>query len=349
MQNDKGSSAVGVVDLFCGAGGLSYGLASAGLSIRVGVDLDVGCKYPYETNIRARFVAADVAKLTPSDLDHLFGDAQVRVLCACAPCQPFSSANVQTRGCAHSKYGLGFEVLRIVEETIPAVVVMENVPKFRKSPVYEKILAGLDSAGYYVDTSVVNAAAYGTPQNRKRLVLLASRLGPITLELPQLAPTEYKTVRDAIGGLPPIGAGETCPDDPLHTALRMSSRNLARIRASVPGGSWKSWPTHLDISVASPTTSTSAYGRMEWDKPAPTITTQCCGFGNGRFGHPEQDRAISLREAALLQGFPPDYRFVPQGRSVKKTVVARMIGNAVPVPLAQAIGRSILSHISKHI
>lgn len=168
-----------------------------------------------------------------------------------------------------------------------------------------------------------------------------------------IAPThkQHRTVRDAIGRLRPIAAGEQAPRDPLHTASRLSSLNMARIRASIPGGSWRDWPKSLvaDCHKApSGRTYPSVYGRMEWNKPAPTMTTQCFGFGNGRFGHPEQNRAISLREAAILQSFPRNYAFVPPGKPVEFSVVGRLIGNAVPVDLGRAIARSLLNHFGDH-
>ena len=178
------------------------------------------------------------------------------------------------------------------------------------------------------------------------MVLLASLHGPIRM----IDPTHSKprTVRQAIGRLRPLEAGESAPRDRLHVASALSPKNLARIRASKPGGTWRDWPRHLIADchrTDSGRTYPSVYGRMEWDKPAPTMTTQCFGYGNGRFGHPEQDRAISLREAAILQSFPRNYEFVPPGEPVQFTPIGRMIGNAVPVELGRAIARSISRHL----
>jgi len=155
--------------------------------------------------------------------------------------------------------------------------------------------------------------------------------------------------REAIGHLRALNAGEAAPGDKLHVTSTLSDKNLERIKASKPGGTWRDWPEHLVADchrTESGRTYASVYGRMEWDKPAPTMTTQCYGFGNGRFGHPEQNRAISLREAAILQSFPRNYAFIPHDGPVSLRILGRLIGNAVPVELGRAIARSINSHLA---
>ena len=157
------------------------------------------------------------------------------------------------------------------------------------------------------------------------------------------------TVKSTIGDLPAIVAGEQDPDNKLHKASSLSTLDLKRIRCSLPGGTWRDWPVNLRSSCHRKETGTtypSVYGRMMWDSPAPTITTQCFGYGNGRFGHPEQDRAISLREAAMLQGFSRDYSFIPNGQPVLFAKIGRFIGNAVPVTLGKVIGELIKEHIA---
>ena len=201
--------------------------------------------------------------------------------------------------------------------------------------------------GYRKWWSVIDCAAVGVPQTRKRLVLLASRLdgGPLRLLPP--APLTV-TVRQAIEALPAIQAGEVHPADALHSAPSLSELNLLRIRASRPGGTWRDWPAELQAACHRKDTGAtypSVYGRMEWDRPGPTITTQCFGYGNGRFGHPSQDRAISLREAAMLQTFPESYRFLPEGSPIRFNRLGRLIGNAVPVRLGEVIAHSLLAHL----
>jgi DNA (cytosine-5)-methyltransferase 1 len=233
---------------------------------------------------------------------------------------------------------------------MPDIVIMENVPAIKRHQVFGDFVAALKHLGYEVWHDIVDCAAYGVPQSRKRMVLLASLHGPINLIEPLRDEKRYKTVRQAIGRLQPLGAGESDPKDKLHIAATLSDKNMARMRASKPGGTWRDWPPHLVADchrIDSGRTYPSVYGRMEWDKPAPTITTQCYGFGNGRFGHPEQDRAISLREAAILQGFPKSYKLVPPREEVHFKLVGRLIGNAVPVDLGRAIAKSIVRHIDE--
>ncbi len=150
--------------------------------------------------------------------------------------------------------------------------------------------------------------------------------------------------------MPLLEAGGVCDHDPLHQARQLSPLNLKRIRASRPGGTWRDWDKSLRAAChrrKSGKTYPSVYGRMTWDNPSPTITTQYYGFGNGRFGHPDQDRAISLREGAILQSFPKTYQFVPKGVPIYQNIIGRLIGNAVPVNLGSAIGKSIVLHVEE--
>jgi DNA (cytosine-5)-methyltransferase 1 len=143
-------------------------------------------------------------------------------------------------------------------------------------------------------------------------------------------------VRKTIAYLEPLAAGEKSKTDKLHLCSKLSNLNLKRIRAAKPGGTWRDWPPELIAKCHTKKTGKSypsVYGRMEWDKPSPTITTQCFGFGNGRFRHPEQDRAITLREAALLQTFPANYQFIDPNENLVAIPIGRLIGNAVPINL----------------
>lgn len=336
------------VDLFCGAGGLTHGLVLEGVEVKAGIDLDAACQFPYESNNKAKFVHKNVSDVTVAELNELFGSAKVKVLAGCAPCQPFStySHRYELDG-REGKWGLLYEFARLAEGTRPDIITMENVPSVSRHTVFEDFVCTLKQLGYSVWFNVVDSSKYGVPQSRQRMVLLASLHGDIQLIPPS---TESPiTVRDAIGRLPSLSAGQSTNADKLHTSARLSEKNLLRIRASLPGGTWRDWPSHLVADCHKSKTGktyASVYGRMEWDKPAPTMTTQCFGFGNGRFGHPEQDRAISLREAAILQSFPKDYKFLPEGQDAQFTVLGRLIGNAVPVKLGQAIGKSILNHLN---
>lgn len=337
---------VACVDLFCGAGGLTHGLISEGVRVVAGIDVDEACRHPFEANNAARFINEDVGRLAPKHLNELFGDAEIRVLAGCAPCQPFSTYAQRYDVVGSPRWGLLYQFGRLIKATRPDLVTMENVPSVAKHTVFDDFVETLQKSGYHVHQAVVDCSLYGLPQNRRRMVLLASRLGPIEL----LAPTHSrpKTVREAIGILAPIAHGEAHPKDVLHAASKLSDLNLQRIRASRPGGTWRDWPKHLIADCHRRETGRTypgVYGRMVWDEPAPTLTTQFFGFGNGRFGHPEQDRAISLREGAILQGFPKSYSFIPDGAPVHFKALGRMIGNAVPVTLGEVIGRSITAHL----
>lgn len=341
-------SKISCVDLFCGAGGLTHGFVLEGLSVVAGIDLEPACKFPYEANNNASFIERDVSKVTGEELSSLFGNASIKVLAGCAPCQPFSTYAQGYEQKENGKWGLLYEFARLAKDVQPDIITMENVPTVARHAVFHDFVKALEDLDYAVWHSVVDSSLYGVPQSRNRMVLLASKHGKIKLIPPTLI--KRKTVREAIGGLQSLSAGGVADDDCLHVSASLSEKNLLRIKASKPGGSWNDWPSHLVAKCHQSDkgkTYRSVYGRMEWDKPAPTMTTQCFGFGNGRFGHPEQNRAISLREAAILQSFPLDYAFVSDTSEVMFKVLGRMIGNAVPVDLGRAIARSINLHLAE--
>ncbi|WP_448041844.1 DNA cytosine methyltransferase [Bradyrhizobium liaoningense] len=334
-----------MVDVFCGAAGLSYGLKQSGLRIAGGIDLDPACRYPFETNIGALFVEEDIRDVSAETLAKLFGDAPVKVLAGCAPCQPFSGYTTKRRN-LDGRWELLLEFLRLVIEARPEIVTLENVPRLAQLPLWSKFVSGLHTAGYQVSWSILDLSRFGVPQQRRRLVLLASRLGPIDLPVPNEGPAA--SVRKAIGNLPAIKAGEKHSTDPLHATRALTPKNLARIKHSKPAGTWRQWPKKMRTACHQNErgkTYPSVYGRMSWDKPAPTITTQFYGFGNGRFGHPEQHRAISLREGAILQSFPRKFEFVPKGKKISFKEIGRLIGNAVPPALGLKIGKAITRHV----
>lgn len=333
---------VKVVDLFCGAGGLK----SVGFQIVAGVDLDPACRHPFEANCGGSFAEKSVSDVTVEELDGWFQGADVRVLAGCAPCQPFSTYS-QSRKSSDDRWTLLREFKRLATRVRPEIVTMENVPGLAMQPIWMEFVRSLRRAGYKVSWSEVDCTDYGIPQSRRRLVLLASRLGKVTLVTPSAS--EPKTVSETISTLPKLEPGQASSTDPLHVAASLSPLNSRRIRASKPGGTWRDWPVDLraDCHVRdSGKTYPSVYGRMEWGKPAPTMTTQCYGFGNGRFGHPEHDRAISLREAALLQSFPAEYQFLDAKEKVSFSKLGTLIGNAVPPKLGEAIGKSIVAHMA---
>ena len=348
LQNRRIGKSIACVDLFCGAGGLTHGLIRKGIRVVAGIDLDSECRFPYEKNNRnAIFVEKDICDLSGDDIAALYDDSPIRLLAGCAPCQPFSTYSRKGRKVrTDMKWNLVSEFSRLIHETKPDLVTMENVPQLADHEVFEQFLGGLQ--GYETSWRIVDCTEYGVPQTRKRLVLLASRFGPVGLLPPSQFSRGTQTVREAISHLPPIEAGSSDQNDPVHVACALSDLNLRRIKASQPGGSWRDWDDALLAEChrkSSGQTYPSVYGRMEWDTPAPTVTTQCFGYGNGRFGHPEQNRAISLREAAILQSFPETYQFVSPSSRMRFHVLGRLIGNAVPVRLGELVAESLIAHV----
>jgi DNA (cytosine-5)-methyltransferase 1 len=323
-------------------------MQKAGICVTAGLDLDSHCAFPFQENIKAIFIKRDLADTAAEELNQYYSPGSVRVLAGCAPCQPFSTLSNGRDRQKSKKWPLIKEYQRVVDTLKPEIVTMENVPVLRSQSVFHEFVQFLKQSGYSVTTSVLDAVEYGVAQRRKRLVLLASRFGAIRIVSPQEIGARAQSVRDAIGHLPGISAGTSDPEDPLHRARSLTPMNLQRVRSSKPGGTWKDWPEEIRLPCHRKDTGAtfqSVYGRLEWDKPASTMTTQAYNFGTGRYGHPDQDRALSLREMALLQSFPHAYKFIDPEHPVEFAPLGRLIGNAVPVELGYAIGRSIRAHV----
>lgn len=341
-----------IIDLFCGIGGLTRGLIDSGLSVIAGFDIDPTCQYAYERNNDVSYHTQNVREVHAADLNKLYAENATRILVGCAPCQPFSRMRFKM-GEANEhdeKYNLLLEYGRLIEELHPTIISMENVPQIKKTEIYTQFIQILQDNGYYISEKVVYCPDYGIPQSRRRFVLLGSLLGPIEL----IAPTHHRddvNIRNFIDRLPHIEAGGVDPNDALHRSASLSEINLKRIRSSRPGGTWRDWPEELRCPChrkSSGKTYSSVYGRMSWDRIGPTITTQFYSFGTGRYGHPEQDRALSLREGAMLQTFPQNYDFIDPNREFVFKDIARHIGNAVPVRLGEIIGNTITRHLEEH-
>ncbi len=327
------------IDVFCGIGGLTYGLRSAGLDVVLGLDSDISCRYAYETNNDgAAFLKADVRDVHFSDLESHFGESQITALVGCAPCQPFSS-HTRRNTAPRDDCELVDEFARLVGEGTPDLVSMENVPGLAKHPTFGKLVELLRDLNYDVAHGVIDFHKFGVPQHRRRLVMVASRLGSAALPEPTNC---IGNVADFIADIQPINAGQTWKEDPAHTTLALTPINLERIRQSKPGGTWQDWDEALVNPCQKRAHYPAPYGRMRWDEPAPTITTQFCYYSTGRFGHPNQDRALSVREAALLQTFPRDYKLVDPDSPLTIRKLARHVGNAVPVKIAELIGSSLM-------
>lgn len=344
-----------VIDLFCGIGGLSHGLIKEGLDVVAGIDNDNSCGFGYEYNNKAKFIHRDILDVGADEIESLFGDKDktIRVLVGCAPCQPFSRLNL--RQITEKQLEPLEKFARLIKATLPDIVSMENVSGLanaEKYPIFKTFIDTLEANGYKYKYEIVDVSDYGVPQSRKRLVLLASRFGEIEL-IKKTHKNKKVTVRDVIKNLEPIDAGEASESDPLHRARKLSPTNIKRIKATPHnGGSSRSWDKSLVLAChkkdSGKTYRGTVYGRMRWDEPAPTMTTQCVGLGNGRFGHPEQNRAISLREAAIFQTFPKSYHFVDPKEPIVVAHIAKFIGNAVPVKLGSVIGKSIENHLKQH-
>lgn len=361
MERRSNISRIAVYDFFCGCGGTSRGFQKAGIDIAFALDTDPDAKNTFTKNFPETFFCdKSINDLEDSDLEPVLSRYQdsFKLFCGCAPCQPFTrqyteSPKRDTRKSLLSQFGV------FVERNLPDFVFVENVPglqkvpkhKYGPFPAFKKLLVNI---GYHLTYGVVAAQDYGAPQLRRRFVLLASKHGDISIPAPthgKFLDNPYKTVRDAIADLPAIVAGESYKSSgvPNHRAAALSELNLARIKASAPdGGGRNNWPKELWPQCYTRTNEngeahpghTDCYGRLWWDRPATGLTTRCNSYSNGRFGHPEQDRAISIREAARLQGFDDSFEFTGNMSSM-----ARQIGNAVPVDLAYAMGKHFVEHI----
>ena len=344
-----------VIDLFCGIGGLTHGLIKEGLDVVAGIDNDTSCKFGYEyNNNKAKFIDSDILKITADQINKLFGPKKgiIRVLAGCAPCQPFSKLNLNA--ITEKQLEPLSKFAQLIAETQPDIVSMENVSNLAvkdKYPAFTSFLKTLKDNGYNYKYEVVDVSEFGVPQRRRRLVLLASKFGEIQL-IKRTHKNNKVTVRDVIKHLEPIKAGGVSKRDSLHRARKLSPINLERIKATPHnGGNAHSWGKELVLEChkkeSGKTYMGSVYGRMRWDEPSPTMTTQCIGLGNGRYGHPTQNRAISLREAAIFQTFPDSYQFTDSLEPIVLNKVAKFIGNAVPVRLGSVIGKSIKNHLKQ--
>ena len=344
------------VDFFCGAGGLTRGLLKAGIEVLCGIDQDTGAKKTYQRNNKGRdgrpvsFLERDIAKLSPDELDRMVErkrrDKQSLLLfAACPPCQYFSKIRTSKRKRLEERRLL-LDFAEFIETFLPEYVFIENVPGIRKKKygaILPAFLERLKELGYDYDAGMINAKFYDVPQNRVRMVVLASLRGPIQLPHVNLKQMKFRTVRQSIAEFPSIKAGEKHPSVENHVASRLSPLNLQRIHLTPQdGGSRLAWSHDRTLALDcynDHSGHTDVYGRMTWDSVAPTLTTRFNSFSNGRFGHPEQDRAISLREGAALQTFPNSFVFLGN-----QNTIARHIGNAFPVKLAYVFGRHIVSH-----
>ncbi|MCC2598264.1 DNA cytosine methyltransferase [Sphingobacterium sp. FBM7-1] len=350
LHNQKKLKAV---DFFCSGGGMSYGMQNVGIKILAGIDVDESCMETYKANIReAEFIHADVFELKETELQNrlsLKKNDDELVLIGCSPCQFWSIIYTDKKKSKKSK-NLLKEFRRFVEYFNPGYVVVENVPgvlRKKRASGLAGFVRWLKTNGYKVHFDVHEVSEYGVPQHRKRFTLIANRV--TTQEIMPIPITGKKvTVRDVIGehnGFPKVSHGHKDNTDFLHTVAGLKKINLDRLAITPKnGGTRLAYVNNERLVPKCHKGKTDGfkdvYGRMWWDKPSPTITTKFFSLSNGRFGHPEEDRAISLREGAVLQSFPKSYIF--KSTSIANT--ARMIGNAVPPKYASAIGKAIIQN-----
>jgi DNA (cytosine-5)-methyltransferase 1 len=337
--NPRKSKHIKILDLFCGCGGSSLGfkLAAEELGLFpeiVGIDIDHDSCTTFQKNRVGYVVRADVRYLPLRVEEGLFD-----IIIGCPPCQGFT--RMKRSNSEDPRNGLVEAFTEVVASLLPNYVVFENVPGVKDSPHYHQLVNCLEKCGYKLESGVLDAADYGIPQRRKRLIVIASRKDRPSLPKPE---ARRVTVREAIRDLPPLRPGEAHPEIPNHRAMKHSRRVLMRIRA-VPkdGGSRLALPAELQLRCHVRIAGyRDVYGRMRWDDVAPTLTSGCTNPSKGRFIHPEQDRAITPREAARLQTFPDWFVFYGGFTSV-----SRQIGNAVPVKLAKRIALTIMENMPR--
>lgn len=323
-----------VIDLFCGAGGLTLGLKQAGLTVIASNDISPLSITTYNHNHPDTMLfEGDISEMNPAVWLSKLGlrRGELDILAGCPPCQGFSSLRTLNgkRTTTDARNDLIFQFMRFVEALLPRGVLLENVPGLAKDARLDSVKSALNELGYTLKAEVLDAQHYNVPQRRKRFVMLATRAGKF---VDSVCSTQRVTVRQAISGLCTPGEGQ----DPLHDYHEARQSRIADLIRHIPkdGGSRRDLPQDKQLGCHQRCEGFyDIYGRMAWDRPAPTITTGCINPSKGRFLHPEENRAITLREAAILQGFPPDYYFSLANGRHKAAV---LIGNAFPPPFARA-------------
>jgi DNA (cytosine-5)-methyltransferase 1 len=315
------------IDLFSGCGGLTLGLKQASFRVIAAIEIDQLATTTYTRNHPGvRVWNKDIRKIKAREMMRSLGirPGELDLLAGCPPCQGFSSIRTRNQKTTTDKRNrLIFEFLRFVRAFRPKTIMMENVPGLAGYYRFKEFTDKLRAQGYAVESKILNAADYGVPQRRRRLILLGSLSGKIDFAIPEI---NRRTVRDAIGSMPPAGKS----GDPLHDWKEIRSEKILKRIMKIPknGGSRSALgkrgqlKCHIECGGFR-----DVYGRMGWKNVAPTITSGCTNPSKGRFLHPVKNRAITLREAALLQGFPRSY-FFPSDKG--KQSVAAMIGNALP-------------------
>ncbi|MDD2367752.1 MAG: DNA cytosine methyltransferase [Sulfuricurvum sp.] len=338
------------IDFFCGAGGLTHGLRLSGIDVFAGVDIESSCKETYEHNNKAKFINKSIVEITAKEIKELFlcniSKNDFTMIAGCAPCQPYSMINTRKKQDDDRKTLLD-EFRRIIKGVRPHFVLMENVSRLNEeNPFFAKFIEMLELNGYKLEYKVLNAKNFSVAQNRKRLFLIATRLKKINLSFENLHYKTPITLKDVIYHLESINHDQPSETDPLHKSKTLNEINLKRIKATPKNGGLRSvWSNELKVPChARKEVFLDNYGRLAWNSLSSTITTKFNQYYSGRFGHPEEDRALSLREGALIQSFPANYNFFGS-----ETEIAKQIGNAVPVNLSKAVGETIVYALTSQL
>jgi DNA (cytosine-5)-methyltransferase 1 len=340
------------IDFFCGAGGMTEGFENADIKVIAGIDIDHDCKETYEKNHpNSKFILKDIKKMTSNYFLKNMGiqkNDDGLIMIGCSPCQHWTKINTERKRSERSK-NLLLDFTRFIRYYLPGYVVIENVPGIASNPEesgLRRFLFFLENNNYKYIKSVLDMSKYDIPQKRVRFVLLATR-NRNEISFPEKV-NGKRTIRDLLTNLPELKAGEQDKIKTLHRSMNLSDKNKKRLKLTPQNGgtrlAWKNDPKlQITAYMGKDTIFKDVYGRMKWDEPSPTITTRFNSISNGRFGHPEQDRAISLLEGAILQTFRETYLF--KGRT--DSIIARHIGNAVPPYFAQQLADKILDHYSQ--
>lgn len=334
------------VDVFSGIGGLSAGMVKAGFFTKAAVEIDKYAVLTYRMNHpETTVIENDIRKVSSDEIKKTLNGEPVHLLAGCPPCQGFSSVRRLNRkqNVRDERNNLILEYLRLVKELKPLTVMMENVPGLINYYLLKYVVKELDNLGYCPKVNIVNVKDYGVPQNRKRLIMVGSLLEKMNIA----EGTEQKvTVKEAIGKLEPVEITE----DPLHKIIANHTPEVMERIRLVPkdGGSWKDLPEKyiLKCHKKKDVGFNDIYGRLRWNDYSSTITGGCLNPSKGRFLHPEEDRVITAREAALLQSFPITYKFP---LNIPKASLALLIGNALPPKFSYIQSENIKKHLDKHL
>lgn len=334
-------------DIFSGCGGLTLGMKNAGFSTRFAVEIDDNAVNTFRLNHgETQVIAKDIRAVKASEISDILKDRPLHFLAGCPPCQGFSTIRRlnKRRNKRDPRNSLVLEYLRLVRELSPITIMLENVPGLKDYFLFRELVRDLKGLGYWLDYDVVNIRDFGVPQNRRRLVLVGSQLGDIKIARASGGP--LRTVRQTIGKLP----SPTDSKDWVHKVVATHTKVVRERIELTPknGGSRKDLPEKYKLACHTRIDSgfNDIYGRLRWDDVSSTITGGCLNPSKGRFLHPEQDRCISAREAALLQSFPKDYKFA---KGTSKTDLALMIGNALPPKFSYYQSRNIYNHLRSHL